>query len=80
MTSDCEHRCATCRWAEKWDQPYRLDPPLVERFPLACQRTFMGDGLPMVPETLAFTMDGSNYAGELLVSPDFGCVMWEAKS
>jgi hypothetical protein len=57
------------------DQVQRRE--FVARFSLACSRAKMDNGWPEDPQTLAFTMDGSQYTGELLVSPDFGCVMHE---
>jgi hypothetical protein len=81
--------CDKCRFAERNDSADWVDDDeaqrniyaqaagkMVERFPFVCIRTKMSDGQPEDPETLAFTMDGSEYRGELLVSRNFGCVMF----
>lgn len=89
------HSCATCRWAERNEMGDFLFEDdgvtvmdgfedhralkIVQRYSLACGRAAMSGGDPKEPATLAFTMDGSEYRGELLITPDFGCVMWEAK-
>lgn len=85
--------CASCRFAEPsklddWVDEDRANlsdsekraVAFAERFPFACLRSRMSGGEPEDPETLAFTMDGSEYRGELLVSANYGCVMYEAKS
>ena len=83
--------CATCRFAERSGLADWVDPndtnlapselralEMEQRFPFACQRSRMAGGEPQDPETLAFTMDGSQYRGELLVSANYGCVMYRA--
>ena len=77
-------RCATCKHAETIAPPrlYGGDDDAAElaqhaRYPLLCKRAEMDDGKPEDPRTMAFSMDSSSYRAHLLVSPDFGCVMFE---
>lgn len=84
--TDTAGRCATCRHAEILGPKPWADAEgqaLRSRYPLACKRAEMDDGKPDDPQTMAFSMafsmDGSSYRASLMVTPDFGCVMYEPK-
>lgn len=66
-------RCATCRFAEPGSSA-------GERYPLTCRRAEGRDGKPKNERTLAFADDTDAYHARLNVSPDFGCVQYEARS
>jgi len=67
---DSPPHCATCRWAE------REGGGGVPRLPLKCGRILTLDYCE-IPQMLAVVI--TNDDAEFNVSPDFGCVMWEAK-
>lgn len=83
LCADCQHARPNDMWDGMLDLGQDEGFPdlasLAERYSLVCMKGHMSGGEPTDPTTLAFTMDGSRYRGELLVSPNFGCVMWQAK-
>ena len=86
-------RCATCRWAE-WklsaislpviDNPITPDV-FAPAYTGTCTRMATAahhdGGAPIHADTLAYAVDMESWLGcpGLAVSPDFGCVMHEAK-
>lgn len=77
--ADLTGRCATCRWAEA------SGPFPDSAYPLMCKRVSIveswveGDAYQPPDGALAATDENDGGYARLLVSPDFGCVQYEAK-
>lgn len=75
-------RCRDCTWWEPFVENDDYCPDWLEyRAGLGyCEFTASKDRTPLYPETLAWAEGGDDpYQHQLLTSPDFGCVQFEAK-
>jgi hypothetical protein len=64
--------CGTCKYfSTKIENPVKWATPSGHG---VCKR------IPFDDESQpAFVIDGECYFGELMVRPDFGCILWEGK-
>jgi len=90
-----DRRCGNCRWAKDsrrsdWSDDAddissdaEIYPKVFARYPLRCTRASSADdsdegASPPNPSPMGAWSEGG-FRGDLLVSPDFGCVQWAAK-